>query len=190
MIVRAASLSEVDTVVDVLCEAFQDDPVSGWIFPDEERRMVAHSIFFRTILRGILAIGGDVDVTDDLSAVVLWSPHGAEGEPDGGAFTGLTEAELGRLGALFELMTKAGPGGEYYHAQFIGVRTSGQRKGLGARLMRHGLDRYSAEGLPAYLEASTPESAKLYRRLGFRDHGAVFAADGGPPMRPMWRDPG
>lgn len=186
MIVRAAAPSEMDTVVDVLSEAFHEDPVSVWVFPGDERRAVALPIFHRAILRGTLAAGGQVDVTGDLSAAVLWTPGGEE-DVDGDAFSGLTGEELGRLAALFELMTKHAPGGDYHHAQFIGVRKSAQRQGCGARLLRHGLDRNGT--VSAYLEASSAESAKLYRRLGFRDHGPAFAAEGGPPMRPMWRDP-
>ncbi|WP_181771389.1 GNAT family N-acetyltransferase [Amycolatopsis pittospori] len=189
MIIRPAEQSEMDTVVDVLAEAFHDDPVSVWSFPDDERRAVALPIFYRAIVLGAWATGGHIDVTGDLSAAIVWTPGEAEGEPDGDVFAGLTEVELGRLGALFALMTERAPGGEYHHAQFIGVRKNAQRQGIGARLLRHGLDRCGAEGAPAYLEASSPDSAKLYRRLGFRDHGPVFAAEDGPPMRPMWRDP-
>ncbi|MEU3624454.1 GNAT family N-acetyltransferase [Amycolatopsis coloradensis] len=185
MIVRAAAPSEMDTVVDVLSEAFRDDPVSVWVFPGDERRAVALPIFHRAFLRETLAAGGHVDVTGDLSAAVLWTPGGGE-DVDGAAFSGLTGEELGRLAALSELMTKHAPGGEYHHARFIGVRGSAQRQGIGARLLRHGLDRNGI--VPAYLEASSPESGKLYRRLGFRDHGPAFAAEGGPPMWPMWRD--
>jgi hypothetical protein len=36
---------------------------------------------------------------------------------------------------------------------------------------------------PTYLEASSPDSVRLYRRPGFRDHGPAFAPPGGPPMR-------
>ncbi|MGW4132842.1 GNAT family N-acetyltransferase [Amycolatopsis japonica] len=186
MIVRAAEPSEMDTVIDVLAEAFQDDPVSVWVFPGDERREVGQRIFHRAVLAGALAVGGHVDVTDDLSAAVVWTP-GGEDDLDGAAFAGLTGEELGRLIALFDLMTERAPGGEYHHAQFIGVREKAQRRGIGARLLRHGLDRYAPA--PAYLEASSPESAKLYRRLGFRDHGPAFAVDGGPPMQPMWREP-
>lgn len=186
MIVRPARPSEMDTVVDVLAEAFHDDPVSAWVFPAGERRAVAQRIFHRAVLRGTLAAGGHVDVTGDLSAAVLWTPAGEE-DPDGDAFTGLTGEEVGRLTALFEMMTEHAPGGEYHHAQFVGVRKNAQRRGIGARLLKHGLDRYGA--VPAYLEASSAESAKLYRRLGFRDHGPAFAVEGGPPMRPMWREP-
>ncbi|MFJ8913272.1 GNAT family N-acetyltransferase [Amycolatopsis sp. NPDC102389] len=186
MIVRAAQPSEMDTVVEVLAEAFQNDPVSRWVFPGDERRAVAQPIFHRAVLTGTLAAGGHVDVTDDLSGAVLWTP-GGEDDVDGDAFAGLTGEEIGRLSALFELMTEHAPGGEYHHAQFIGVRENARRQGIGARLLKHGLDRYGA--VPAYLEASSPESAKLYRRLGFRDHGPAFAAEGGPPMLPMWREP-
>ncbi|GAB3739744.1 GNAT family N-acetyltransferase [Amycolatopsis oliviviridis] len=186
MIVRSARPSEMDTVADVLTEAFHEDPVSAWVFPGEERRPAALTIFHRAIVRGTLAAGGHVDVTDDLSAAVLWTPSGEE-DTDDDAFAGLTGEEIGRLAAVFESMTEHAPGGEYHHALFIGVRRSAQRQGIGARLMRHGLDRNGA--VPAYLEASGPESAKLYRRLGFRDHGPAFAVEGGPPMLPMWREP-
>ncbi|MFC3454459.1 GNAT family N-acetyltransferase [Amycolatopsis speibonae] len=186
MIVRAAEPSELDIVADVLTEAFHADPVSVWVFPDDERRAAGLSIFHRAIVRGTLAAGGHVDVTGDLSAAVLWTPGGEE-DTDEDAFAGLRREELGRLAALFELMTERAPGGEYHHAQFIGVRERAQRQGIGARLLRHGLDRNGA--VPAYLEASSAESAKLYRRLGFREHGPAFAVEGGPPMWPLWRAP-
>ncbi|WP_340684159.1 GNAT family N-acetyltransferase [Amycolatopsis coloradensis] len=132
------------------------------------------------------AAGGHVDVSGDLSGAVLWTPAGEE-DLDDDAFAGLTGEEIGRLTALSELMTEHAPGGEYHHAQFIGVRETARRQGIGARLLKHGLDRCGA--VPAYLEVSSAESAKLYRLLGFRDHGPAFAVEGGPPMRPMWREP-
>ncbi|RSN12237.1 GNAT family N-acetyltransferase [Streptomyces sp. WAC 05977] len=186
MIIRAAEESEMDTVVDVLSEAFHEDPVSMWVFPGDERRAVALPIFHRAVVLGMLTAGGHVDVTDDLSGAAVWAPGGDE-DIDDEAFAGLTGEEIGRLMMVFELMTEHVPAGEYHHAQFIGVRKNVRRRGIGARLLKHGLDRYGA--VPAYLEASSAESAKLYRRLGFRDHGPAFAVEGGPPMLPMWREP-
>ncbi len=190
MTVRTAQTSEMDTVIAVLSEAFHEDPVSAWTFPGDERRRVVNPIFFRAVVDGVLDTGGQIDVMDDLSAVILWSYSGAESELDMEKdFPGLNDAELERLGSLFELMLERRPAGDYRHAQFIGVLNDKQGQGIGARLFQHGLDRYAAEGLSAYLEASSPRSAKLYRRLGFRDHGEAFALDGMPPMQPMWRDP-
>ena len=67
------------------------------------------------------------------------------------------------------MMTERAPSEPpHWHAQFLGVLPGRQRQGLGGRLFRYGLEISDADGLPTYLEASTPENARLYRRLGFR----------------------
>ncbi|MEC3982668.1 GNAT family N-acetyltransferase [Amycolatopsis sp. H20-H5] len=190
--IRAAEPSEVDAVVDVLTRAFQLDPVSTWLFEDDERRPGANRAFFRGVLGGLGEAGGRVDVTEDFGAVMLWEPGGAEDE--GGdlaeTFPGLLDAELARLGPLLGLMAERGPSGSaHHHAQFLGVLPGLQGQGIGGRLFRHGLDHFDAQGTPTYLEASSPTSARLYRRLGYRDVGEPFAPPGGAPMQPMWRDP-
>ncbi|MEV6648349.1 GNAT family N-acetyltransferase [Amycolatopsis sp. NPDC051371] len=183
--VRAADPSEVDTVVGILVEAFQNDPMSRWVFPDDERRRVtSHPAFFRALLDAGFATG-HVDVTEDHSAAVIWLPGGGDTEP----IPGLDAGETDRLGVLLGLMAAVEPAGPLWHAQFIGVRPGSQRRGIGGRLLRHGLVRADAEGVPTYLEASSPDSTRLYRRLGFRDHGPAFHPPGGPPMQPMRRAP-
>jgi ribosomal protein S18 acetylase RimI-like enzyme len=186
--VRAAELSESDAVVAVLVAAFQDDPLSRWVFPgDERRRTGAHPAMFRELL-GVGFAVGSVDVTEDLSAAVIWTPRTGEADDDV-PIAGLEPAELGRLGVLLGMMADREPPQPHWHAQFIGVLPGRQGRGLGARLVRHGLDRYDAKGDPTYLEASSPAGARLYRRLGFRDHGPAFTPPGGPPVQPMWRAP-
>jgi ribosomal protein S18 acetylase RimI-like enzyme len=183
--VRAAEPSEVDTVIGILVEAFQDDPMSRWVFPDDERRRaVSHPAFFGALLEAGFATG-HVDVAEDHSAAVIWLPAGGDDEP----VEGLEPAEADRLGALLGLMAAVEPAGPLWHAQFVGVRPGLQGRGIGGRLLRHGLDRADAEGVPTYLEASSPDSTRLYRRLGFRDHGPAFHPPGGPPMQPMRRAP-
>ncbi|MEV4149856.1 GNAT family N-acetyltransferase [Amycolatopsis sp. NPDC049691] len=184
--VRAAEPAELDAVVAILVAAFQDDPMSRWVFPgDERRRAVAHPAFFRELLRAGFAVGS-VDVTDDHSAALIWLPGSAgDDEP----VAGLDPAEQDRLDVLLGLMAAREPTEPHWHAQFIGVLPGRQREGIGGRLLSHGLARYDAEGVPTYLEASSPDSTRLYRRLGFRDHGPAFRPPGGPPMQPMWRAP-
>jgi ribosomal protein S18 acetylase RimI-like enzyme len=188
--VRAADPSEVDTVTGILVAAFQDDPVSRWVFPgDERRRTGAHPAFFHAIAGAGFA-AGHVEVTADHAAAIVWLPGGGDGGDSGDSpVPGLEAAELDRLGVLLGMMADREPPERHRHAQFLGVVPGRQRQGVGGRLLRHGLDRFDAEGVPAYLEASSPDSARLYRRLGFRDHGPAFAPPGGPPMQPMWRPP-
>lgn len=182
--VRAAVPAERDAVLTILVAAFQDDPMSRWVFPDaSRRRSVSHPAFFGALLdAGFEA--GHVDVTEDHTAAVIWLPAGGD---DDGPIPGLDAAETDRLGVLLDLMAAREPAGPLWHAQFIGVLPGLQGRGIGERLLRHGLDRADAGGVPTYLEASSPDSTRLYRRLGFADHGPAFHPPGGPPMQPMRR---
>jgi ribosomal protein S18 acetylase RimI-like enzyme len=191
--VRTALPAESELVAEILCAAFQDDPISTWLFPDHARRRTgANPAFFATIVEHALA-AGRIDITADEDAVLVWTPGAAEpddDDDDGHPIPGLDMDEMARLGVLFGLMTRHAPTGEYEHAEFLAVRPQRQGAGVGGELFRHGLERYDTAGVPTYLEASSPRNAKLYRRLGFRDHGEGFhLPGGGPPMQPMWRDP-
>jgi hypothetical protein len=54
--------------------------------------------------------------------------------------------------------------------------------------MRPTLDRCDAEGLSAYLEATSERNAALYERLGFRAGGELRLGTS-PPLWPMRRAP-
>ena len=61
-------------------------------------------------------------------------------------------------------------------------------RGLGSALMHEVLDRCDRDGTPAYLEATSPDSRRLYLRHGFVVTGEIVLPDG-PTMWPMWREP-
>jgi len=56
-------------------------------------------------------------------------------------------------------------------------------------LLRDRLTALDEQGVPAYLEASSLDSARLYERLGFRRLAQTTDIPGGPSLYPMWRDP-
>jgi ribosomal protein S18 acetylase RimI-like enzyme len=80
------------------------------------------------------------------------------------------------------------PHDPHYYLPFIGVEPGWQGRGFGASLMRPVLERCDREGLPAYLEASTPRNRALYERNGFEVF-EEFAVKGSPPLWQMWREP-
>jgi ribosomal protein S18 acetylase RimI-like enzyme len=71
----------------------------------------------------------------------------------------------------------------------IGVAPGRQGEGLGSALIGAVLDRCDSDGVPAYLEASSDRSRKLYERLGFELLGSPLTLPDGPQMFPMWREP-
>ena len=191
--IRTADEGDRELVVRLLDAAFQDDPVSGWVFPGDEYRRTTHHRLMAAFTAIVLE-EGRIDVTEDGSACALWLSVPAEehgGEDDG--FAQLREAvDPGneRIELIGRLTAEAHPAGRAHeYLWMIGVTPERQGEGLGTKLVRHVLDRCDREGLPAYLEASNARSRALYERLGFDLADRPLDLPDGPQMWPMWRDP-
>ncbi|MFC5724343.1 GNAT family N-acetyltransferase [Streptomyces gamaensis] len=195
--IRRARQEERDAIGRLIGEAFFEDPVSAWVFPDADRRRAVQPDFFGVFLDAGLRHGW-VDVTDDLSAVAVWLPvtvDAPEGDHASGDDMGerLARADAGneRARTVVELMGRIHPTDRsHYYLPAIAAAPARQSAGRGRALLTATLDRCDAEGVPAYLEASSARSRALYARLGFTDTGApVELPDGGPSLWPMWREP-
>ena len=77
----------------------------------------------------------------------------------------------------------------HYYLPFIGTEPASQGKGYGTALLHHMLERCDTEGVPAYLEASSPANQALYFRSGFDVIEELTWPANGPPFWPMWRRP-
>ncbi|TQJ89908.1 GNAT family N-acetyltransferase [Streptomyces sp. SLBN-31] len=191
--IRTADEGDRDMVVRLLDEAFQDDPVSAWVFPGDGYRRTTHHRLMAAFT-GIVLAEGRIDVSEDGSACALWLPVPAEAhEPDADGAKKLRNAvdpdneRVELIGRLTADIHPAGRAHEYLW--MIGVEPGRQGEGLGTALLRHVLDRCDRENLPAYLEASSARSRALYERLGFTPAGAPLDLPDGPSMWPMWREP-
>ncbi|MEV4923398.1 GNAT family N-acetyltransferase [Streptomyces roseoverticillatus] len=197
--IRRARQEERDAISLLLGEAFMEDPVSCWVFPDEGHRRAVHPGFFGVFLDAALRAGW-VDVTDDLSAAALWIPvrgeeHGADGDggaDDGGIGEQLAQAAPGndRARIVGEMTGAAHPGDRsHYYLPNIVAAPGRRSEGRGRALLAPVLDRCDREDMPAYLEASNARSKALYERLGFVFTGTPIDLPDGPRMWPMWREP-
>ncbi|MFI8167033.1 GNAT family N-acetyltransferase [Streptomyces sp. NPDC085931] len=199
--IRTAGVADRELIVRLLDEAFQDDPVSGWVFPGTAERRAKHPGLMAAFTDIVLA-SGRVDVTEDGSACALWlsmpaeDGRGGDGAADAGEDEGPAQvrqavdpdnARIEQIGRLTAAIHPSGRAHEYLW--MIGVAPGRQGEGLGTALIGSVLDRCDREGLPAYLEASNARSCKLYERLGFEQAGPVLELPDGPVMWPMWREP-
>ncbi len=168
--IRTAGESDHDMVVRLLDEAFQDDPVSGWVFPGEEYRRTTHHRLMAAFT-GIVLAEGRIDVTEDGSACALWLPVPADAHGDDGGAKQLRAAvdpDNERVELIGRLTAEIHPAGRAHeYLWMIGVAPGRQGEGLGTALIRRVLDRCDRDGRPAYLEASSARSRALYERLGF-----------------------
>ena len=88
---------------------------------------------------------------------------------------------------VFGFLDKMGeyhPTEPHWYLPLIGVDVSKRGRGYGSTLLRHALERCDRDGLPAYLEATSPRSKPLYERHGFEELGMIQEGSS-PPLWPM-----
>ncbi|MGV9291048.1 GNAT family N-acetyltransferase [Streptomyces sp. NPDC003719] len=195
--IRTAGEGDRERVVRLLDEAFQDDPVSGWVFPGDEYRRRTHHRLMAAFTDAVLADGW-IDITEDGAACALWlsvPESGHDGEDAGGGdgpaqVREAVDPDNERVERIARLTEDIHPSGlAHAYLWMVGVAPGRQGEGLGTALIESVLDRCDRERLPAYLEASSARSRGLYERLGFEFTGRALDLPDGPRMWPMWREP-
>jgi GNAT superfamily N-acetyltransferase len=189
--VRRAGPADAHVITEILDQAFMNEPVNCWVFPDPADRARRQPGFFRLYADHVLATG-EVYLTADGDGAALWLDIDPAAPPTPGVPEELLARACGpnfpRMQTVLELLDPCHPR-QYRHryVPFIGVRPARQGNGLGAALLRHRLAALDAAGVPAYLEASSARSRRLYQRLGFMPLPTTVTLPDGPPMFPMWR---
>jgi ribosomal protein S18 acetylase RimI-like enzyme len=185
---NSTTLVDSERAISVITLAFSADPICRWVWPDPHA-------YFRHFPRFVRAFGGEAFasetayIAEDYAGAALWLPPGVEADGDELAtvVTQTVAADLmDPLGELMEMQHECHPEGQHWYLPLIGVDPIQQGRGHGSRLLRQAFERIDREGLPAYLEATTPESRSLYARHGFEVVREIQAA-GSPPMWPMVR---
>lgn len=188
--------ADIEPVARALAEAFVDDPHMEWVFRDEAGRPATLERFYSLLIARLWMPRGESHTNEQRGGAALWMQPGAwhlspfdqlKLTP---AMIGALRGAVPRLLKIANFMDRKHPREPaHWYLPMVGVAPAWQGRGYGAALMAPMLDRCDAEGMPAYLEASTPRSRALYERLGFEAREECRYADDGPPMWLMWREP-
>jgi GNAT superfamily N-acetyltransferase len=182
--------SDRDRAISTLTLAFASDPVVRWVFQDAH---VYATLFPRIIeaFAGPAFEQGTAFSLQGYAAVALWLPPGV-GSDDATMSAlideGAADSARPDVDGFFGQMGESHPSFEHWYLPLAGVDPPAQGHGLGSTLLRHALEGCDRDGLPAYLEATSPRSRDLYARHGFAEIG-VIQQGGSPPMWPMLRQP-
>lgn len=187
---RPATLDDATAISRTLTLAFDDDPMMRWFFPEEATREAGLGRYFATIFTRQYGRHGVCERTE--SAASFWVPPGAQDKavPDAATVQELTEI-LGDRAPLFreavELAAEHGPKEPHWYLAVVGADPAAQGQGHGSALLRSGLAKADADGLPVYLESSKPANIPVYEHFGFTVLGEVELPGGGPALWAMRR---
>jgi ribosomal protein S18 acetylase RimI-like enzyme len=191
--VREATSSERPSLGRCLARAFEDDPVSAFLFPEPRSRLRRLDPFYRFAIEG-MAKHGVVYTDGDLRGAAVWQPplppaaSPAEKRMRGLLLLGVARSAFLRVLRLGEAVQRAHILEPHWYLAVLGTEPAHQGQGVGSSLMVPILLRCDAEGLPAYLESSKPSNIPFYERHGFRVTGEIRVPRG-PTLWTMLRSP-
>jgi ribosomal protein S18 acetylase RimI-like enzyme len=193
---------DVKRTCEMLGRAFYDDPVSKFVYPDEEERKEKLQYGFYMLYQYGIRHCVTYAISDDLEGTVTWSP------PDkiypsfwemmryGGFYSmrkaGLKMKSFRRSMAVFtyeEKMHKQLVPYKHWYLQNLAVDPEQQRKGYGAKLLGAMIPKIDAIGLPIYLETNKERNLSFYRKFGFEIIEHVIIPKTDVPLWCMLRKP-
>jgi GNAT superfamily N-acetyltransferase len=191
--VRKATRDDVPAIVDAMAQAFYDDPVFKWLFPDDGKRLAQSRKYFAGRARTLLK-QDEIYTVDGGAAAAMWARPGDWHDPlldVARQFAALLPPLLGRvrrsLAGLREIENRH-PSGPHWYLSVLGTHPDRQGEGLGSALLRPILAECDRLEIPAYLETGKERNVHFYTRHGFAVTERIQMPDG-PPMWLMWRDP-
>ncbi|MDG4840803.1 GNAT family N-acetyltransferase [Micromonospora sp. WMMD967] len=180
--ITIATPADREAVVGCLVAAFVKDPVLRHLFPDEATYPRYAAAFFghlfdkRVHLSSVWTLGGGASVAlwdppaGQPAAVPAAVPAAAHGSPEVSPYPADVRA---RVQGYDDAMHAALPTYPFWYLGVLGTHPDSAGRGWGRAVMRAGLDRAAAEGLPAILETSNPGNVELYRRAGWEVLGSL-----------------
>ncbi|MGW0751388.1 GNAT family N-acetyltransferase [Streptomyces sp. NPDC002587] len=190
--VTKATVADAQLISRKLAFAFDDDPMMRWFFPEDSTREADLGRYFTTLFTRQYVRHGVCERTG--AAAAFWvSPEGqAKAVPDAETVEELQNI-LGDRAPLFRDAVVAAaehaPTEPHWYLAVIGADPAARGQGHGAALLRSGLAKADAAGLPVYLESSKPSNLPFYEHFGFAVREEVRLPGGGPVLWAMRREP-
>ncbi|MET9886458.1 GNAT family N-acetyltransferase [Streptomyces sp. NPDC006430] len=189
---KTATIADAPLISRTLARAFDDDPMMRWFFTGDASREAELGRYFSTIFTRQYVHHSVCECTE--SAAAFWVPPEAQAKavPDAETIQELQNI-LGDRAPLFRDAVEAAaqhtPQEPHWYLAVIGADPAAQGQGHGAALLRSGLAKADAAGLPAYLESSKPSNLPFYEHFGFTVREEVQLPGNGPVLWAMWREP-
>lgn len=189
--------ADVPLAVDVLTEAFAEDPVIGSFVPSGPGRNRRIARLFGALVASSRHGVVDLARRDDGEVIgaAFWEPPTTPA-PWRSLLNQALElpaflAALGPVGTIRaarrqQALAGHRPATPHWYLGEIGVSRSGRGMGVGSALLTWRLAQVDARGDDAYLESSTPQNRRLYARHGFQERAAIRGIPGASPAA-MWR---
>lgn len=161
--ISIATTDHRERALATITRAFAADPFLRLMLPDNGDYATHAPAFFGALFDKRVA-GGTVWLVDDASAVAMWDGPG----PTTDAVFDLPPAAKAVMNEYDDRVHGAIPDARHWYLGVLATDPEHAGRGFGRSVMRVGLDRATADGLPAYLETTNPRNVGLYESVGWK----------------------
>jgi len=180
--------------------AFQDDPIMVFTYPDEKERKEKAQYGFYALYKYGIKHGLTYATSKNLEGVTIWLPpnkiyHSTWTMMRYGGFYTMRKSGLKagkRALPLFkyeEERHKELVPYDHWYFQNIAVKPEEQGKGYGGLLISTMLKTIESDGLPIYVDTNTEKNVSIYQKYGFEILEHVIIPETDIPLWCMLRKP-
>jgi hypothetical protein len=192
--IHPAVRGDREPIIDLLCRAFDSDPMVNYIVRSDDKRASGLREFFGMWFDLRDLSQGEVMTTDGHRGASMWtrSERLAVGVRDRIRLTppfircvGLSR--MPRLIRFFYAMEDAHPREPHIYAQFVGIDQTARGSGLATAFLQHVVQIADASSRPIYAETSNPDNLPIWAKGGLRECGTIDLGEGVPRVWQLWR---
>ncbi len=191
--IREIRESDIDKAVNSLVQAFFDDGLVCYMFPDEKFRREFLPWTYERWIRLLMRFNS-VFVDDNVQGVAGCIPPALY--PSGVPFRYIIQAGFFRVVPKLLFRNFWRPLRAYWDNQsrtrsevkeptwildILGVHPEAQGKGVGSALVQHLISCANRDGVPAYVITHKEKNVLFYEKNGFQLLNKKFSLPGGPP---------
>ncbi|MCL1924252.1 MAG: GNAT family N-acetyltransferase [Defluviitaleaceae bacterium] len=188
-IVRSIKVSEIDEAANLLSKAYYEDIFFKWCVPSDEHRHKIVTDYYKIYLKSKGCVSHVAENSlGTIVGVTVWLPHDAEE-----SIYEEIEKVAGENAPQFASVAEKSHANEptetpFYQLVGFGVLKEVQGTGVGQSLLKHFLDILDYNGIPTYLEASTPfHGGGVYGKFGYEPFGDLMVFTDTAVLYPLYR---
>ena len=170
---------QIDQASFMLSQAFKDDPIHHYAFPNLEERAKRMPYSFQYVLRYNLRYGRVFTTSSQLEGIAVWVPSDNLSSSfwrtliSGAMWSGLRMGfragrwmdELDKyVGAKHRKLVPS----KHWYLLILGVDPQHQGKGHASQLLNGMFKDTDEEGVPCYLETEGENNVSMYKHFGFK----------------------